>query len=169
MRIAAEAGVDSIEHATLLDERTIRVIKERNVALVPTFSALRRIIDNGDALPARVMERARVVAAKHQEGIRSAHRAGVRIAAGTDAGTPFNTHERFALELLYLAEVGLSRTEALVAATSLAAHVVGRPKAGRIAAGSWADLVLVDGDPLKDLEVVQEPKAVWARGVPVTR
>jgi imidazolonepropionase-like amidohydrolase len=169
MRIAAEAGVDSIEHATLLDERTIRVIKERNVALVPTFSALRRIIDNGDALPARVMQRARVVAAKHQEGIRSAHRAGISIAAGTDAGTPFNTHERFALELLYLAEVGLSRAEALVAATSLAAHVVGRPKAGRIAVGSWADLVLVDGDPLKDLEVVQDPKAVWVRGVPVTR
>jgi imidazolonepropionase-like amidohydrolase len=97
MRIASEAGIDSIEHATLLDQHTIGVIKAKGVALVPTFSALRRIIDNGGALPARVMERARLVAAKHQEGVRAAHRAGVRVAAGTDAGTPFNTHERFAL------------------------------------------------------------------------
>lgn len=167
MRIAAEAGIDSIEHATLLDQQTIRVIKEKNVALVPTFSALRRILDNGGALPARVMERARLVATKHQEGVRAAHKAGVRIAAGTDAGTPFNTHERFALELIYLTEAGLSRTEALVAATSTAADVVGRPKAGRIAAGSWADLLFVDGDPLRDLEVLQRPKAVWVRGAPL--
>jgi imidazolonepropionase-like amidohydrolase len=164
MRIAAEAGVDSIEHATLLDQQTIRVIKEKNVALVPTFSALRRIIENGAALPARVMERARLVATKHQEGVRAAHKAGVRIATGTDAGTPFNTHERFALELVYLTEAGLSRTEALIAATSVAADVVGTPKAGRIAAGSWADLLFVDGDPLRDLEVLQRPKAVWVRG-----
>ena len=167
MRIAAAAGIDSIEHATLLDQQTIRVIKEKDVALVPTFSALRRIIDNGSALPARVMERARLVATKHQEGVRAAHKAGVRIAAGTDAGTPFNTHERFALELVYLTEVGLSRTEALVAATSLAADVVGRPKAGRIAVGSWADLLFVDGDPLRDLAVLQKPKAVWVRGAPL--
>jgi len=167
MRIAAEVGIDSIEHATLLDQQTIRMIKEKDVALVPTFSALRRIIDNSSALPARVMERARLVATKHQEGIRAAHKAGVRIAAGTDAGTPFNTHERFALELVYLSEAGLSRAEALAAATSVAADVVGRPKAGRIAAGSWADLLFVDGDPLRDLEVLQRPKAVWVRGAPV--
>jgi len=164
MRIAVEAGIDSIEHATLLDQQTIRAIKEKNVALVPTFSALRRIIENGEALPARVMERARLVATKHQEGVRAAHKAGVRIATGTDAGTPFNTHERFALELLYLTEAGLSRTEALAAATSVAADVVGSPKAGRIAAGSWADLVFVDGDALKDLEVLQRPTSVWVRG-----
>ncbi|MDO8506702.1 MAG: amidohydrolase family protein, partial [Candidatus Limnocylindria bacterium] len=135
MRIAAEAGVDSIEHCTLLDQRTIRLIKERDIALVPTFSALHAIIGNEDKLPARVLERAKVVAAKHHEGVRAAHKAGVRIAAGTDSGTPFNRHETFALELRYLTETGLSREEALVAATSRAADVIGRPKAGRIAAG----------------------------------
>jgi imidazolonepropionase-like amidohydrolase len=167
MRIAAEAGIDSIEHATLLDRETIRIIKEKDVALVPTFSALRRILGNDGALPARVVERARLVASKHQEGVRAAHKAGVRIAAGTDAGTPFNTHERFALELVYLSEAGLSPSQALVAATSLAADVVGRPKAGRIAVGSWADLLFVDGDPLRDLTVLQKPKAVWVRGAPL--
>jgi len=166
MRIATEAGVDSIEHCTLLDQKTIRLIKERDVALVPTFSALKAIIGNEDKIPAQAMERAKVVAAKHQEGVRAAHKAGVRIASGTDSGTPFNRHADYARELLYLTEVGLTRLEALVAATSCAADVVGRPSAGRIAAGMWADLVFVDGDPLKDLEVLLSPKAVWVRGAP---
>lgn len=167
MRIAAEAGIDSIEHATLLDQQTIRLIKQKDVALVPTFSALRRILENSAALPARIMERARLVATKHQDGVRAAHKAGVRIAAGTDAGTPFNTHERFALELIYLTEAGLSREEALVAATRVSADVVGSPKAGRIEPGSHADLLFVDGDPLRDLAVLQHPKAVWVRGAPI--
>ncbi len=166
MRIACEAGIDSIEHCTLLDARTIKLVKEKDVALVPTFSALHAILENAVSLNERVMERARAVAAKHHEGVRAAHKAGVRIAAGTDGGTPFNKHERYALELRYLHETGLSREESLVAATSRAADVVGRPKAGRIAEGCWADFVFVDADPLKDLEVLLDPKAVWVRGTP---
>jgi imidazolonepropionase-like amidohydrolase len=164
MRVATEAGVDSIEHCTLLDQKTIRLIKERDVALVPTFSALKAILGHEDKIPAQAMERTRVVAAKHQEGVRAAHKAGVRIASGTDSGTPFNRHEDYARELQYLTEVGLTKLEALVAATSRAADVVGRPKAGRIAPGMWADLVFVSGDPLKDLAVLLSPKSVWVRG-----
>src|SRR5438132_11195469 len=84
IRIATEAGVDSIEHCTLLDQKTIRAIKDRDVALVPTFSALRAILGKEDQIPAQARERAKVVAAKHVEGVRAAHKAGVRIAAGTD-------------------------------------------------------------------------------------
>jgi imidazolonepropionase-like amidohydrolase len=167
MRIATEAGIDSIEHCTLLDQKTIGLIKDRDVALVPTFSALKAIIGNEEKIPAQALERAKVVAAKHQEGVRAAHKAGVRIASGTDSGTPFNHHERYALELRFLTEVGLTKTEALVAATSRAADVIGRPKAGRIAAGMWADLVFVDGDPTRDLDVLLSPKAVWVRGARV--
>ena len=167
MRIAAEAGIDSIEHCTLLDQRTIALVKARDVALIPTFSALRSILGNEDKLPERVRGRARSVATRHQEGMRAAYKAGVRIAAGTDAGTPFNRHEAFALELRYLTEIGMNREEALVAATSRAADVIGRPKAGRIAEGMWADLVFVAGDPTRDLDVTLTPKAVWVRGAPV--
>ena len=167
MRVAAEAGIDSIEHCTLLDAKTIKVIKEHDVALVPTFSALHAIIDNAAKLSDRVMARAREVAAKHHEGVRAAHKAGVRIAAGTDAGTPFNRHERFALELRYLNETGLTKEQALTAATMRSADVIGREKAGRIAAGSYADLVFLSGDPTTDLDLVLKPKAVWVRGVPV--
>lgn len=154
VRIAAEAGIDSIEHATLLDQQTICVIKEKNVALVPTFSALRRIIETAARCPPAV-HRARLVATKHQEG--SAPRTKRASESPLGPTQPLrSTRTSASLELVYLTEAGLSRIEAL-----------GSPKAGRITAGSWADLVFVDGDPLRDLEALQRPKAVWVRGVPV--
>ena len=167
MRIAAQCGIDSIEHCTMLDAQTIRVIKDHDVALVPTFSALHGILGRESELPALTIERAKAAAARHHEGVRAAHKAGVRIASGTDAGTPFNPHEAYAHELRYLNETGLTREEALAAATRVAADVIGRPKAGRIAAGMWADLVFVDGDPTKDLARLLRPKAVWIRGAAV--
>ena len=165
MRVAAEAGIDSIEHATLLDERTVRVIKERDVAIVPTLLVVQSLLDHADALDPVIVERTRAVSARHREGVRMAHKAGVRIATGTDAGAPFTRHDRFALEPVLLTECGLSTEEALVAATSRAAEVVGLEKAGHIGAGCWADLVFVDGDPLKDLRVLGSPKSVYVRGV----
>ena len=62
-------------------------------------------------------------------------------------------------------ECGLSTEEALVAATSRAAEVMGLDKAGHIGAGCWADLLFVDGDPFKDLTVLDSPKGVYVRGV----
>src|SRR5205823_140707 len=164
MRVAAEAGVDSIEHATLLDERTVRLLKERDVAIVPTLAAVHFMLDHADMLDPVVVERTRAVADRHREGVRMAHRAGIRIAAGTDAGTPFNRHDRFAVEVKLLAECGLSAAEALAAATSRAALVIGLDKAGRIGTGCWADLVFVDADPLRDLGALASPKGVYVRG-----
>jgi len=165
MRVAAEAGIDSIEHATLLDEKTVRLIKERDVAIVPTLLVVHSLLEHADALDPVIVERTRAVSERHREGLRMAHKAGVRIATGTDAGAPFTRHDRFAMEPALLAECCLSAEEALVAATSRAAEVVGLEKAGRIGAGCWADLVFVDGDPLKDLGVLGTPKGVYVRGV----
>jgi imidazolonepropionase-like amidohydrolase len=69
------------------------------------------------------------------------------------------------MEPVLLTECGLSTEDALVAATSRAAEVAGLEKAGHIGAGCWADLVFVDGDPLKDLRVLGSPKGVYVRGV----
>ena len=91
----------------------------------------------------------------------------MRIATGTDAGASFTRHDRFAVELQLLLECGLSTTEALIAATSGAAAVVGLEKAGHIGAGCWADLMFVDGDPLKDLGLLMSPKGVYVRGAQV--
>ena len=167
MRVAAEAAVDSIEHATLLDADTVRLLKERDVAIVPTLSAIHNLLAHADVLDPVVVDRTRAVADRHREGVRMAHRAGVRIAGGTDSGTPFNQHERFAAEIKLLTECGLSAQEALAAATSGSAWVVGLEKAGHIGGGCWADLVFVDGDPLRDVDVLLSPKGVYVRGTPV--
>ncbi len=168
MRVAAEAGIDSIEHATLLDEKTVRVIKERDVAIVPTLLVVHSLLEHADALDPIIVERTRAVSERHREGVRMAHKAGVRIATGTDAGAPFTRHDRFAMEPQLLTECGLSTEEALAAATSRAAEVMGLEKAGHIGAGCWADLLFVGGDPLKDLGVLRSPRGVYARGVPAT-
>jgi len=165
MRVAAEAGIDSIEHATLLDEKTVRLIKERDVAIVPTLLVVHSLLEHAEELDPVVVERTRAISERHREGVRVAHKAGVRIATGTDAGASFTRHDRFAMEPQLLTECGLSTEEALVAATSRAAEVVGLEKAGHIGAGCWADLVFVDGDPLKDLTVLKSPKGVFVRGV----
>ena len=164
MRIAVEAGVDSIEHATLLDQETIRLCKAKGVALVPTFAALRAIIRNRERLDAGTLERANAVAERHQEGIRAAHRAGLTIAAGTDAGTPFNYAEDFANELEALVEIGMSTEVALRAATSVAATVIGRSDIGRLREGARADLVALRGDPFKDITAAWHVAAVWKDG-----
>ncbi|HEX9268497.1 MAG TPA: amidohydrolase family protein [Candidatus Limnocylindria bacterium] len=168
IRIAASAGIDSIEHATLMDQRTVKLLKEKDVAIVPTMSALAALVEHADELPPAVRERTFAVAERSKESIRMAHRAGVRIAAGTDAGTPFNLHDRFVLELELLRSAGLDAPEVLVAATSGAAAVVGREDVGRIAAGAYADLVFVDGDPLRDVTALRRPAAVWLSGVPAS-
>jgi imidazolonepropionase-like amidohydrolase len=167
MRVAAEAGVDSIEHATLLDARTVRDLKERDIPIVPTLCAVHFILENAATLPSIVVERTRTVSEKHREGVRMARKAGIRIAAGTDAGSPFNRHARYAVELRLLAECGLGEDEVLVAATSQAAAVVGRENVGRIGPGCEADLVFVNGDPLKDLALLERPAGVYVRGVAV--
>jgi imidazolonepropionase-like amidohydrolase len=164
MRVAAEAGIDSIEHATLLDDKTVRLLKERDVAIVPTLLVVQSLLDHAAELDPVIVERTRAIAERHREGVRMAHRAGVRIATGTDAGASFTRHDRFAVELKLLADCGLSTGEALAAATSGAAQVVGLAKAGHVGPGCWADLVFVDGDPLKDLETLMSPKAVYVRG-----
>jgi imidazolonepropionase-like amidohydrolase len=167
MRIAIEAGVDSIEHATLLDRETIRLCKERGTALVPTFAALRAIIRNADKLDPAILERGKTLVDKHREGIRAAHRAGVPIATGTDSGTPFNYTHEYANEIEALTEVGLSLEQALRAATSVAADVVGRADLGRLRAGSRADMVALHGDPFADTKALWAVAAVWKDGVAV--
>jgi imidazolonepropionase-like amidohydrolase len=167
MRVAAEAAVDSIEHATLLDEATIRLLKEHDVAIVPTLSAVHWLLEHAAVLDPVVVERTRAIAYRHREGVRMAHRAGVRIAAGTDSGTPFNQHERFATEIKLLTECGLSTEEALSAATGESARVVGLDMAGHIGGGCWADILFVDGDPVADVGILLSPKGVYVRGAPV--
>lgn len=149
---ATRAGVDSIEHGIFLTEAAAEEMRQRGTYLVPTLAAVMNILTNADkGIPAWAVEKSRRVAERHRESIKLFHRLGGRIAMGTDAGTPFNAHGANALELAYMVEVGLSPTDALIAATANAADLVGLDDHGRLAEGAIADLLVVDGDPTRDI------------------
>lgn len=155
---AVLGGVDSIEHGIFMDERCLAEMVERGVFLVPTLSAVRNIIAHAEAgIPAFMVEKCERVSARHIESVRRFHEAGGRIAMGTDAGTPFNRHGANAAELAYMVEAGIPPLDALKAATSEAAELMGLDGAGRVADGAAADLLLVAGDPAAEIARAADP------------
>ncbi len=161
---ALKAGIDSIEHGVYLDEETVALMKQRGVALVPTISALYHIETRGLAagIPAYAVEKTLKVKPHHLESIRMAREAGVLVASGTDAGTPFNCHGQNLGEVRLLVEYGgFTPAEAIEAATRVNARVLGLEKdLGTIAEGKIADLVAVRGNPLADIGLLAGPESV---------
>lgn len=158
MKNAMRAGAHSIEHATLLDDEAASLMLQLGVYMVPTLSALATTAEAGSGcgVPASVVGKARAMRARHEASFKQAHRAGVRIAMGTDAGTPFNHHGENAQELERMVALGMTPAEAIAAATSHAAHLLGiDDSVGKIDVGMQADLLVVDGDPLKKIEVLR--------------
>jgi imidazolonepropionase-like amidohydrolase len=154
---AVRGGVDSIEHGIFMDDECVEEMKTRGTYLVPTLAAVRNIVAGADqGIPPYVVEKARRVFERHKEAIRMFHAAGGRIAMGTDAGTPFNRHGENALELRYMAEVGIPPADALKSATSDAADLLRLADRGRLRDGLAADLLVVAGDPLADIDAVAE-------------
>ena len=163
---AVRAGITSIEHGTFMSRETAELMAERGTYWVPTASALHGIVDNGieAGIPADAVEKAEVSAEAFADAWKHAIDAGVTIAMGTDAGTPFNTFEAIADELTYMVEYGLSPAEALEAATVNAADLLGLEDVGRVAAGYRADLVVLGSDPNADAGAWAEPESVFFGG-----
>ncbi|HXJ77483.1 MAG TPA: amidohydrolase family protein [Candidatus Methylomirabilis sp.] len=165
LRLAVEAGVDSIEHGCYLADQPelIPMMAERGIVLTPTL--LVYVYHRESAAP-HVRQRARALYARHVETVQMALAAGVKITAGTDAGG--HGHPVNARELECLVEAGLSPLQAIRAGTGLAAECLGREaELGTIQPGRLADLVAVDGDPLRDIALLQRPeriKLVWKGG-----
>jgi imidazolonepropionase-like amidohydrolase len=159
IRQALEAGVDTLEHGSSLDAELIALALERGVWLCPTLAITEYILESGAArgLPAASLEKARGLRHGQLAGLRQAREAGVPIFAGTDSCNTFafGAHA-WELELLHR-HLGLTPTEAIVAATSGAATALGLGgKTGEIAPGRWADLLIVDGNPLADLGILRQ-------------
>jgi imidazolonepropionase-like amidohydrolase len=151
---ALRAGIDSIEHGIYMNEESISLMVERDVPLIPTISALYHIETKGveAGIPAFAVEKTLRVKSSHLESVRMAHAAGVRVAMGTDAGTPFNVHGENLGELERLVELGYSPMEALESGTRIASQVLGQEnELGTIEEGKLADLIVVDGNPLEDI------------------
>lgn len=161
---AVAAGVDSIEHGSMLTAEGARLMKERGTFHVPTISAIRGMVEHPDDVPAYAFEKASALAEVARDAFRRSVRAGVPIACGTDAGTPFNPHGNTPVEIVRMVEWGLTPIRALRAATSEAAALLHRPELGRVAPDAPADLVMFDEDPLEDIGAVAKPALVMKGG-----
>jgi imidazolonepropionase-like amidohydrolase len=160
---AVRAGIDSIEHGVYLNEEAVSLMVKRNIPFIPTLSALYHILTKGveAGIPRFAVEKTLVVKPFHLESVRMAREAGVRIAMGTDAGTPFNTHGHNLGELERLVERGFTPMEALEAGTRIASEVLGlESQIGTIEVGKLADLVVVQGNPLDDVGMLVSEEAV---------
>jgi imidazolonepropionase-like amidohydrolase len=158
LRIALEAGVDSIEHGCYLDEdpELLPMMAERGIFLVPTLLVYE--YHRESSFP-HVRERARALREHHVETVQRALAAGVRVVAGTDAGG--HGHPANAGELPHLVAAGLTPMQAIQSATSLAAECLGLgTEIGTLEKGKRADVVVVDGDPLGDIGILRDPARI---------
>jgi imidazolonepropionase-like amidohydrolase len=172
-RVAAEAGVDSIEHGMELDDDVARTMKRNNVTLTSTLSVFAswESFARTTSIDRFTTEEGRQRVAKRKEGayasVAAAKRAGVRIATGSDFGGGSVRAGHLAWEVELLVAAGLTPREALVAATRAGGELLGHEHAGRIEEGMPADLVLVHGDPLSDARALWRVWAVFQRGTRV--
>ena len=153
-RDAVKAGADSVEHATDMDDATIAEMVKRGTFYVPTIDHNRYYLDNWQKLGYAdgFQAKTRAYIERNLETARRAHKAGVKIAMGSDAiYTMYGENTR---ELGWLVKAGMTPEEALKTATVNAAELLGKSgELGMVAAGRYADLVAVDGDPTADIDV----------------
>lgn len=161
---ALEGGVDSIEHGCFLDDAALKLLDRHTSWLVATLVAPHQISHGGEGVPEFAVAKSAEVGVSHRASFRRAVEAGVRIAAGTDAGTPFNRHGGLWLELQLMHENGMPLDRLLRSATAEAAALCGLPDVGTLEQGKIADCVLLDGDPLADVAAYRSVALVVQNG-----
>ena len=168
---AVEAGVDCIEHGGDYDDALIERIRERGVWIVPTLSPVVLQARDGHAwgLKQSVIDRrkAQLADSGRHEGLVRARKAGVRLAFGTDSGSPVVPHDAILAEMQQLLAFGIfeREVEVLQAATIRGAELIGQAdRTGSLEEGKLADVVLFDGDLSADLGVVERVERVWVDG-----
>ena len=164
---AIAAGITSIEHGIYLTEEIVAHMRRDGTFLVPTLNAPAAIASGGLAagIPDFMVRKSEVVVPAHVASFQLAHRAGVRIAAGADSGTPLNFHGSLLPELTLMVKYGMTPLEAIRAATVTAADCLGLGEVtGRVAPGYAADLIAVAGDPSERIEALADLKLVLVSG-----
>lgn len=162
-RDAINAGVDSIEHGSFLKPETLSLMKTKGTALVPTLEATEFIMGKLGQYPPAVQEKAKAAAAARSEMFRNAVKLGVKICFGTDAGVfPHGTNAK---EFALMTGLGMSPLEALRAATSVNAELLGiAAKVGTLEAGKLADIIAIPGDPTQDISATERIIFVMKEG-----
>jgi len=163
---AVRAGVTSIEHGSLIDDEGVKMMKERGTYLVADIYNDDYILAEFGKLgyPEKIIEKERMVGRTQRENFQKAAKAGVKLAFGTDAGV--YPHGWNAKQFAHMVKWGLTPTRAIQTATTNAADLLGwNDKVGVIAPGAFADIIAVDGDPLKDVTELERVKFVMKGGV----
>ena len=165
-QIAAHAGVDSLEHGMFLEAGDLEAMAENKTCLVPTMSVWDAMLYYARAVdwPEARKKRAEDLRQGSRAAVTSAIKAGVRIALGTDAGGGAARHGRIAREAELMVECGMEPRDALIAATSSAASLIGEAERGTIGEGKIADLVLLDANPLESIGALRLIAAVFQDG-----
>jgi imidazolonepropionase-like amidohydrolase len=162
---ASEAGVDSIEHGSYIDDAGIAEMKKNGTYLVPTLYLGDWFLENAERnhVPDFLLVKAKAVMPAARKNIAHAFASGVKVAFGTDAAV--YPHGLNAHEFAVMVKLGLTPLQAIQAATVNAADLLGWPgKVGSLEPGAWADIVAVDGDPLKDVTTLEHVKFVMKGG-----
>lgn len=163
---AVRAGVDSIEHGIFIDEEGIELMKEHHTFLVPTSFPLFWFEQHESEmhLPPWVVEKAAIIIPAAKKNVALAFKAGVKVALGTDAGV--YPHGLNGGEFWSMVQLGLTPVQALQAGTANAAELMGwSDRIGAIRPGMFADMVAVQGDPLRDIELLKNVQFVMKGGV----
>ena len=167
MKRAVRAGIDSIEHGTLMDDETMRLMKQQGTHYVPTISAGRWVYDKAQDptyFPAIVRPKALAIGPVIQKTFAKAWQAGLTIMFGTDCGVC--EHGSNAREFGYMVEAGMPIMAAIRSATIVPARYLGiDDRLGSIEAGKLADIVAVPGDPMTDASVMERVSFVMKEGV----
>jgi imidazolonepropionase-like amidohydrolase len=167
MEAAIRAGADSIEHGTYQDAETIELFKKHGTYLVPTIIAGKTVAEMAKkpgALHPSVREKAARIGPLIQDSFGRAWKGGVKIAFGTDSGV--SVHGENAREFVYMVEAGMPPIDAILSATRNAADLIGASdRIGTIQKGYYADVIAVDGDPLRDITEMQRVRFVMKGGV----
>jgi imidazolonepropionase-like amidohydrolase len=160
--VAARAGVDSIEHATFANDETLKRIRDHGLTLVPGLRYLYSIIENGPRFgitediigPSGLRDEIKQAA----DTYRRAKDLGIRMCPGGDFGFAWNPHGEYAKDIqVFVDVIGFTPLEALTCATRNGAELMRmQDRIGTLTAGKLADLVIVDGDPLRDIAILQD-------------
>ncbi|EJN58837.1 metal-dependent hydrolase family protein [Halogranum rubrum] len=163
---ATRAGITSVEHGTFMDRETAELMAEKGTYWVPTTAAIVGILENGveAGIPEEAVTKSEEAAEAHEQAFEYALDAGVSIAMGTDAGTPFNFFADIPQELELLVDRGLTPEHALEAATVNAADLLGLDDVGKVEEGYRADLVVLAENPTANVNAWRHPTTVVADG-----
>jgi imidazolonepropionase-like amidohydrolase len=165
---AIQAGVDSIEHGSFLEDDTLELMKAKGVYLVPTLFAGEWVASGQMQLPPEVEAKALAAKASHSKSFRHAVEIGVQIGFGTDSSV--YPHGMNAKEFATMAGLGMSPIAVLASATSVNAMLLGMAdEIGTLQEGKCADLVAMPGDVVEDITATERVSFVMKNGVVVKR